>query len=59
METPSLQYFERAQVAGIPGKSLTVRVANGRVLGRFHGLIIDPINQHLRYSGSTRIGLVR
>ena len=49
METPTLQYFETAQVAGIPGKSLTVRLANGRVLGRFRGLIIDPINEHLRY----------
>ena len=49
METPTLQYFETAQVAGIPGKSITVRVANGRVLGRFRGLIIDPVNQHLRY----------
>ena len=49
METPTLQYFETAQVAGIPGESLTVRVANGRVLGRFRGLIIDPFNQHLRY----------
>ena len=49
METPTLQYFENAQVAGIPGESLTVRVANGRVLGRFRGLIIDPFNQHLRY----------
>ena len=44
-----LQYFESAQVAGIPGKSITVRAANGRVLGRFRGVIIDPINQHLRY----------
>ncbi|HEU5256809.1 MAG TPA: PRC-barrel domain-containing protein [Vicinamibacterales bacterium] len=49
METPTLQYFETAQVASIPGKSITVRVANGRVLGRFRGLIIDPINQQLRY----------
>ena len=49
METPTLQYFERAQVAGIPGNSITVRVADGRVLGRFRGVIIDPINQHLRY----------
>jgi hypothetical protein len=44
-----LQYFESAEVAGIPGKSMTVRVADGRVLGRFRGVIIDPINQHLRY----------
>jgi hypothetical protein len=44
-----LQYFEAAQVAGIPGKRLTVRLANGRVLGRFRGLIIDPFNEHLRY----------
>jgi len=49
VETPSLQYFEPAQVAGIPGEITTVRLANGRVLGRFRGLIIDPINQHLRY----------
>ena len=49
METPQLQYFETAQVAGIPLKSLTVRAANGRVLGRFRGLIIDPLNQQLRY----------
>ena len=49
METPTLQYFESAQVAGIPGKSITVRAANGRVLGRFRGLIMDPINQRLRY----------
>ena len=49
METPKLQYFETAQVAGIPGKSLRVRLANGRVLGRFHGLIIDPFNEHIRY----------
>ena len=44
-----LQYFEKAQVAGIPGESLTVRLANGRVLGRFRGLIIDPFNEHIRY----------
>jgi len=49
MERPKLQYFETAQLAGIPGDRLTVRVANGRVLGRFRGLIIDPLNQHLRY----------
>jgi len=49
VETPTLQYFETAQVAGIPGKSLTVRAANGRVLGRFRGLILDPVNQRLRY----------
>ena len=49
METPTLQYFETAQVAGIPGESITVRLANGRVLGRFRGLIIDPIDEHLRY----------
>ena len=49
METPTLQYFEHAEVAGIPGESITVRVANGRVLGRFSGLIFDPVNQHLRY----------
>ena len=49
METPTLQYFETAQVAGIPGKSLTVRLADGRVLGRFRGLVIDPLNKHLRY----------
>jgi hypothetical protein len=49
VETATLQYFATAQVAGIPGESLTVRAANGRVLGRFRGLIIDPINQHLRY----------
>ena len=48
METP-LRYFETAQVAGIPGEALTVRAANGRVLGRFWGLIIDPVTQHLRY----------
>ena len=48
METP-LRYFETAQVAGIPGETLTVRAANGRVLGRFRGLIIDPVTQHLRY----------
>jgi hypothetical protein len=49
VETPRLQYFETVRLAGIPGKSVTVRVANGRVLGRFRGLIIDPFNQHLRY----------
>jgi hypothetical protein len=49
VETPTLQYFETAQVVGIPGESLTVRVANGRVLGRFRGLIIDPFNERLRY----------
>ena len=49
MATPKLQYFETAQVAGIPGESMTVRVSNGRVLGRFRGLILDPFNQHLRY----------
>ena len=49
METPTLQYFETAQVAGIPGESLTVRLADGRVLGRFRGLIIDPPNERLQY----------
>jgi len=49
VETPKLQYFETAQVAGIPGERLTVRVANGPVLGRFQGLILDPFNQQLRY----------
>ena len=49
LETPTLQYFETAQVVGIPGESLTVRVANGPVLGRFRGLIIDPLNERLRY----------
>ena len=49
METPTLQYFETAQVASIPGESITVRLANGRVLGRFRGLIIDPFDEHLRY----------
>ena len=49
METSTLQYLEPSEVAGIPGKSIVVRVASGRVLGRFRGLIIDPINQHLRY----------
>ena len=49
METSTLQYFETAQVAGIPGKNITVRVANGRVLGRFRGVIIDPLNERLRY----------
>jgi PRC-barrel domain len=49
VDTPTLQYFETAQVAGIPLKSITVRVANGRVLGRFRGLILDPFNHHLRY----------
>ena len=43
-------------MAGIPGKSITVRLANGRVLGRFRGLIIDPINQHLRYLVVTASG---
>ena len=58
METPTLQYFETAQVAGIPGKSITVRLADGRVLGRFRGVIIDPLNEHLRYL-VMRMGLVR
>lgn len=49
METPTLQYFETAQVASIPGERITVRLANGRVLGRFRGLIIDPFDEHLRY----------
>ena len=49
METPTLQYFETAQVAGIPGESIAVRLTNGRVLGRFRGLVIDPLNEHLRY----------
>ena len=49
MATPKLQYFEKAQVAGIPGESLVVRAANGRVLGRFCGLVIDPLDQHLRF----------
>jgi|SRR5918995_4609626 hypothetical protein len=49
MERPALQYFETAQVVGIPAKGITVRLANGRVLGRFRGLIIDPLNDHLRY----------
>ena len=49
METPTLQYFETARVVGIPNKDLTVRVANGRVLGRFRGLVIDPFNARLRY----------
>ena len=49
METPTLQYFETAQVAGIPGESITVRLADGRVLGRFRGLIIDPINERIQY----------
>jgi len=46
---PTLQYFETAQVAGIPGKSMTVRLADGRVLGRFRGVVIDSFNSHLRY----------
>ena len=49
METPTLQYFGTAQVAGIPGTSLTVRLASGRVLGRFRGLIIVPVNVNFRY----------
>ena len=49
MERPALQYFDTAQVVGIPAKNITVRLANGRVLGRFRGLIIDPLNDHLRY----------
>ncbi len=49
MATPKLQYFEKAQVDGIPGENLVVRAADGRVLGRFRGLVIDPIDQHLRF----------
>jgi hypothetical protein len=49
METSTLQYFESAEVAGIPGQRLTVRGATGRVLGRLRGCIIDPVNQRLRY----------
>ena len=49
MGTPTLQYFETAQVAGIPGKRMTVRLADGRVLGRLRGVIIDSLNAHLRY----------
>ena len=49
METPTLQYFETAQVAGVPCERMIVRLADGRVLGRFRGLVIDPFNEHLRY----------
>jgi len=49
MAIPKLQYFEKALVDGIPGKSLVVRAADGRVLGRFRGLVIDPLDQHLRF----------
>jgi hypothetical protein len=44
-----LEYFESTRIAGLPGKSLIVRTATGRVLGRLRGLVIDPVNQHLRY----------
>lgn len=49
METSTLAYFESTRIAGLPGESLIVRTATGRVLGRLRGLIIDPVNQHLRY----------
>ena len=49
METSTLEYFESTRIAGLPGESLVVRTATGRVLGRLRGLIIDPMNQHLRY----------
>ena len=49
METFTLQYFESTRIAGLPGDRLIVRTATGRVLGRLRGLIIDPVNQHLRY----------
>ena len=49
MVTSTLAYFESTRIAGLPGESLIVRTATGRVLGRLRGLIIDPVNQHLRY----------
>ena len=49
METSTLAYFESTRIAGLPGDSLIVRTATGRVLGRLRGLIMDPMNQHLRY----------
>ena len=49
MATPILQYFESAQVAGLAGEDFTVCAATGRALGRLRGLIVDPLNQHLRY----------
>jgi hypothetical protein len=49
VETSTLEYFESTRIAGLPGETLMVRTATGRVLGRLRGLIIDPMNQHLRY----------
>lgn len=49
METSTLTYFESTRIAGLPGESLIVRTATGRVLGHLRGLIMDPMNQHLRY----------
>lgn len=49
METSTLEYFESTRIAGLPGEKLIVRTATGRVLGHLRGLIIDPMNQHLRY----------
>ena len=49
MEPSTLEYFESTRIPGLPDERLIVRTATGRVLGRLRGLIIDPMNQHLRY----------
>lgn len=49
MSTSTLQYFEAAQVAGLADEDFTVCGATGRGLGRLRGLIVDSLDQHLRY----------
>jgi hypothetical protein len=49
-ERAGLRYFEPARVAiaGVSCEGMTIR-ADGHVLGRLHGFVIDPARQRVRY----------
>ena len=49
MTTSTLRYFESAEIGGLAGKDFTVCAATGRALGQLRGLIVDSIDQRLRY----------
>jgi hypothetical protein len=50
MEAAQLQYVEPSRVVidGVPSDTMLVHAA-GRALGHLRGVVVDPVNQRLRY----------
>jgi hypothetical protein len=51
LEPSGLQYLEsdRVAIGGTSCVGMIIRAATGKVLGRLHGFVIDPIASRLRY----------